>query len=493
MTEYLWREISCQKSVRGADFDRGVQDFNFQVGNPTAWIPSKSYFKVDMTLTGSGGNQPTTRQAVAFADNACSALYNNVYFRAGGQDVSSVVNYVPQIGAAKCRLQKSLGWQDSIGSSAMMIEADFDKRVRDVSATGGAEPESEGTIISVGDATHFADATVAIAVGGIVAGNFTEFTKAKVGDTLVVAGGRYSITGITSNTVLIVAGETVVVAATTDAYIIGQKDTGKHRNVVSAMWQPPIGIFDHTAPIGAGDFRISLNPTSNYKRSAVETINPTAVVGSAANNNNYDLVIDNVRFYVCTVKVSIPSGVSTLHLLEGMSQSKKAGLESTLEFTVPASTRAISVFIQNASAGSNPLYPPTMFKTGTAMERQLQSIQMTYANVSKPATRWSSDYNDNTNQLQQRYLETQLESGLISSQGGAETFEDFVKRGPMYHFSFQRDSEDKSTQVQLATSFRNAPSAITEDFNVFVVAWYSRSVQITTQSGTVVEVNALNV
>ena len=51
--------------------------------------------------------QPVTGDQLAFADDAMACLYNNVYFRAGGQDVSSIVNYVPQAHALKTQVMKS--------------------------------------------------------------------------------------------------------------------------------------------------------------------------------------------------------------------------------------------------------------------------------------------------------------------------------------------------------------------------------------------------
>ena len=84
MTELVYREISCQKAVSGADFDRGVQDFYFGMGSPSAWIPSKSYFRIEMTLdsldAGAAARAITTSEQVAFADNCMSAQFNSVSF-----------------------------------------------------------------------------------------------------------------------------------------------------------------------------------------------------------------------------------------------------------------------------------------------------------------------------------------------------------------------------------------------------------------------------
>ena len=53
-SELIYREISCQKSVDGSNFAQGVQDYSFSMGQPTGWIPSRSYFRIEMTLEGLG-------------------------------------------------------------------------------------------------------------------------------------------------------------------------------------------------------------------------------------------------------------------------------------------------------------------------------------------------------------------------------------------------------------------------------------------------------
>lgn len=390
-TEFTWREVSCPTSVRGDDFPLGVQDFSFNIGNPNAWIPSRSYFKVDMTLT-QGGGANTKPGNVALAENAVSCLYNSASFSAGGRDVSSIRGFVPQVQSAKTRLQTTYGWQKSVGKAAYGIESDFGNRL----------------------------------------------------------------------------------------------DETKVQNTASRIWQPPIGIFKYDEPMGAGDYRFQLNPSAKFEKAAIESTNDR-IIGVGA--NEYRLVINNVRLFVCTVKMSIPSSVRELELTECKAQSKPITADGTLDFTVPSGTFAITVFVQDSNAGSNNLLPPTKFKVNDKTDENLQALQVTYANTSKPTTRWASQYDADVNQVQQRYLETHLESGLIHSQGGAETIEDYMNRGMMYHFSFDKDSEDKSTQVQVSTEF----SGIGNSAHLFILAFYKQKVEITTNNGYTANVRNWNV
>jgi len=193
--------------------------------------------------------------------------------------------------------------------------------------------------------------------------------------------------------------------------------------------------------------------------------------------------------------------------MESMVQSKPLqSMEQQFEFTVPSSTRALTFFLQSNKSGSNPRYPSSMFKCPVDPTRLvdsdllLESLQITYANTTKPSTRWSSSFskvqngaagNPSINEMQQRYNDSLQESGLLMSSGGAETFKDYLARGPYYHYSFTRDSEDKSTQVQISAKVSFDPAAVPS--NLFIVAWYSRGVEITTTNGQIQEVRALSV
>ncbi len=134
-TELVYREISCSRSVSGPAFQMGVHDFNFSTGSPTGWIPSKSYFRVEMEITGHEGKEPPLQQEqLAFADNACGCLYDNIYFRGAGQEISSAISCVAHSQALKTRLQKTGSWLNSIGKSAYLMESNFQKRVNQVSS-----------------------------------------------------------------------------------------------------------------------------------------------------------------------------------------------------------------------------------------------------------------------------------------------------------------------------------------------------------------------
>lgn len=483
MSEYVWREVNCSRSVSGTSFPNGVQDFNFGVGAPTGFIPSKSYFKIDCEIKENGA-APDYTSMTALADMAPNSLYNNVSFQAGGRDISSIVSHVPQAGAVRNRLRRSGAWQKSTGKVAYGMEAEFQKRVEQVSTKGADVADYE--VVRLGSAGNETTGTIAISAGGVVSGVNVQLLTAglKIGDYLSVNGINYRITTAPNTDADGDTGARVpippaAVVASLVCHGLKKPDVGANRNNVSLMWQPPLGIFDYNDILGSGDYRVTLNPNADYQTACIESKSGRAV----------SLSITNVRLYVCTVKASIPSGLSELSLMEQQLYSKSITSGQTLDFTVPSSTNSIAVFVQQNTAGSNTLYPPTKFSVADDAERSLTQLQLTYNNVTKPSTNWSSAFSPTINQLQQRYFETQMESGMLHSEGGSESFEDWLARGCLYLFDFSKDENSRTTQLQLQATFSGNVSSA----NLFICAFYESKVEIATENGMVQNVRRLAV
>ena len=175
--------------------------------------------------------------------------------------------------------------------------------------------------------------------------------------------------------------------------------------------------------------------------------------------------------------------------MEHQIQSKPLGGagDKNFDFTVPSSTKAISIFVQAGNAGSTTLVPPSKFCCGNDQERTLKSVQITYANITKPPTRWSSEYTQTEHKLQQRYLDTQIESSQAFSPGGAQTLQQWMNDGVLLHYSWIRDANDRSTQLQLQVEYDLAEA----NSNIFLIAHYTKSVEIQVSNGFVSSVTSL--
>lgn len=544
MTEPTWLEVPCTRGVTGDQFVQGVQDYPFSIGAPNVWYPKKSYFKVEMSLYKKATPQTELplqpRQLTAFADNAVGNLYDNAYFRGGEQDISSLTQYCAQASALKVRMGRSLPWLKSMGSAVAINESSFQKRMLAVSqypgsnTGGGASALGQASLTGEGayDARdiyrpylgsaatpavtpeNFAGATLSCAAGDTaILGVNTDFVtgmplgSAPVGgsvlpgDILVISGVPYIIRSVTDGLNLTIAsnGPTIaVIAATTDWFIVRSDPIRAPQafNKVFAIWQPPLGIFDYDEELGSGNFRIQLNPNSNYALNAVETKDP-----NFASTSPYYLKIESVRFYAYVEKKKLDDQSRDLFLNEMSIQSK--AYSTNLQFSVPPSTTAISIFVQDITSGASPLVPPSMFKILDSSDLYLKNIQVNYASITKPSTNWDSLYQPSTTvgaaitrsstlELQQRYHDTYEESGLDVSATGMETLTDWLRRGPFYHFSFERDVNNKSTEVQINTVFTGplgvTTTNLTSNSRVFIVAWYRKTVQMTIANGLIVNV-----
>jgi hypothetical protein len=411
-----YRQVTAKRNISDNAFDKGVIDFDFSIGGKTTFLPSRSYFRVGVELTKPDGSPVAQTDDVAFANFCPGNLFDNVYFLAGGQTVSSIVNYAPQAHACSYRLSKSGAWLNSIGKDAYGISSDFEYRRMQASVP----VEDDDVLIPV-------------------AQDITQQNK------------KYF------------------------------------------MYKPPVGIMEHSKPMGSGDYRFQFNPNSNYKTACVQSL-------TGKTPDDYSFNVTSMELYICTELMDVsPTGTEVLHLMEHQVQSKPlsgAG-DTNFDFTVPPSTKAISIFVQSGAAGSNTMCPPSLLgcKTvgvgngGYDAQNSIKSIQLTYANMTKPPTRWSSEFTATTKKLQQRYLDTQIESSQAFSSGGAETLQQWLDGGVLLHYSWIRDANDRSTQLQIQADFQDhEPNS-----NLFVVAHYTRSCEIDVSNGYISSVRSLTI
>ena len=418
-----YRQVTAKRNISGDEFSKGIIDFDFSIGGKTVFIPSKSYFRVGVKLTKTDGDPVSQAEDVAFANFCPGNLFDNVYFLAGGQTVSSIVNYAPQAHACSYRLSKSGAWLNSIGKDAYGICSDYEYRKMQT----------------------------AIAVNN-------------------------------DNVIVPVAQD---LSQSNDKYF---------------MYKPPVGIMEHSKPMGSGDYRFQFNPNSNFK---------TACVESKTGLTDYNFSVTSMELYICTELMDVsPTGTEVLHLMEHQVQSKPLGGagDNNFDFTIPPSTKAISIFVQSGAAGTNTKVPPSFLGCrvsvdaagGLNAQNSIKSLQLTYANMTKPPTRWSSEFKEaipgdggdlSVQKLQQRYLDTQIESSQAFSSGGAETLQQWLDGGILLHYGWNRDSQDRSTQLQIQADFaRSEPNS-----NLFVVAHYTRSCEIDVSNGYISSVRTLTI
>lgn len=570
--ELNFREITCKRGVQGDNFAGGVQDFDFSVSGKHAFIPSLSYFIITSKLTVATRSSPIQRNVdtatggiilanskvvgtkfrmpylsdqITYADHFGSTLYNNCFFRAGNSDVSTISQYIPQAAVLKSRLDKSGAWTKYCGRDMSFDDPDFTRRCHKVSLDGTFHEDGlvvsqaqktrpildvDGTEVSAPVATWVPSTNLLTTVRSpTVVGDWDPLVTAVApNDIIQVNNGGSKITF----TVIAVIDEKNIyvqplnnnapLAFTSqpveDVFALCDPRCGF--NEIQSVFQPPLGIFSTVNPISGGDFKITLNPNPNYQ-----------VAGIQANCNNlqagkdYKLEIKNVLFYACQIRADVsPTGIIPLSLLEMSVLNKSlsgmgAGSTQNIDFTVPPSTLALTVFVQSTKAGTNNIYPPTQFYSANSASptpipnlqqnpynivNNIQYIQVTYGSVTKTQTLYSSKYKPadvgdkketieqyGVNYNIQRWLQSIQYSGKITSDGGAESHPNFLDRGNYWHFDFSRDKNDTSSYVNVQLSF-NDPEEIGTTDQLFIVAHYSRQAEIQYENGFITQVVSVN-
>ena len=278
------------------------------------------------------------------------------------------------------------------------------------------------------------------------------------------------------------------------------------------MFQPPVAIFDYDEEMPSGEYKISMNPNTDLL--ALLQGSPTAVAHTAA------VTITDVKLYIATVTVTepIPRLDFRFKLGEINIQAKQIIVgTNTLDFQVPASTKALAWFVQQTNAGTSNGNIPNKVALSqflasdsnnaapnpavdTYIDKRMTNYQITYSNQTKPSTRYSTVYDvtnaaSSRNEFALRYLTNLIESNLIDNQGGAEPLEAYLERGPYYLHSFIRDKDDKSTQVQLSMNFSGPAFAIgagSSTTSCFLAALYYKESEVIVDGGRVQSVRSLN-
>jgi hypothetical protein len=165
---------------------------------------------------------------------------------------------------------------------------------------------------------------------------------------------------------------------------------------------------------------------------------------------------------------------------------------ATTNWIVNGSTKAIYMFLQDTNAGSNPIIPPSVFRVagytanpavapvGAGCEQNLTVMTVNYAGTSKPPAAQTGymGFLPGQNMLLQMYYQSLLETFRDDSEGGAETFDQWLQRGPLYCWRFERDSKNLSTQVQTKVTYDPVGAGLawpTGGCKLYLIAEYTRA------------------
>ena len=237
--EKHWREVSSRTSCQGPEFSKGIKDFKWSVGAGNGFIPAQSYFRVALKLVRGVADLPRLEDNIAFADNVCGNLFNNIYFNMGSQTVSFISNGVAQCDILKSRLTKNPSYNKSIGNAQGLNGHHFE-RFNQLFDVGNA------VSVNIADAGH-----APVLRNGSSA---NEETRTR----LVSEQGRFRR---------------------------------------SFIWQPSLGIMEYSLPMACGEYEFQLNPSTDYQTACVDSGTEVNLLNVA----DVKCEVVDIRFYACNV------------------------------------------------------------------------------------------------------------------------------------------------------------------------------------------------
>ena len=147
--EYTYREISSQRAINESEFPKGLIDFNFNASGINGFVPSKSYMKIKLTITGKGAAVLRASDCTSLCDDPCGALFNNVSFKCGSQSISEISNFVAQASILSQRTGMTNQWLETIGYSNSFLEPNLNKRISRLVRDANSELDDDVQLLPV--------------------------------------------------------------------------------------------------------------------------------------------------------------------------------------------------------------------------------------------------------------------------------------------------------------------------------------------------------
>ena len=143
-------------------------------------------------------------------------------------------------------------------------------------------------------------------------------------------------------------------------------------------------------------------------------------------------------------------------------------------FDVPGRTSALTLAFQDQGQGSDTRCSRSKFKIRPApvddavhvssqegQDLLIERFFLQYGNEQKPVPDFDGKYEKvranalltGCNYLVHRYVDSLMQADLFHTDGGAESFNDWIRRGPYYHFRWPKDAMETSTRVSVNFKF----------------------------------------
>ena len=531
-------QVAPTRDVTSGNFPNGSIYLKWTVSGEKWWIPSRSYLRMRAVLTRGDNTQFTVSDGVAPSMNLMANLFQNAELRINEKTVSRVPNYLSQIEALEQRMTKSKSQLDGLYASTNFMQADFSERQAQICSDGnilapGASTKSSTPIIGLADSAGvvlvnadtlaYVTATGVVTFAGAALADVSQIFR--VNDTIKLSGansGVYlEILEVISATQLQcrtrASAADIAPTALNNVDILGNllRSTSDERNIkdFELCWTPCLSLFkiDHAMP--SGNYCLVLNPfpASVYQLQAIESRNPLNFTESVANPGANPVAGDGnrVRFnvidmylYINTVDGPRADNMSYLLDLNETScqqETVKNASFAQKTYDVSPSTYALTVAFQDGRCNNDTRVSSSLFKCFDDAyvpnkELALNRLYVAYSGINRPSPDADPSFKTGVDRTVQRYVDSLIENGSYFDNGGAESIQDFHKRGSYYYQIFSRDGTDRSTRVSVHSGMDEAlfPAATNKNANCLLFAHSKAVAKITVQDGMTTSVEIEN-
>ena len=510
-------QITPLRDISGTNFPKGVIQWRWETGGLSWFVPSLSHLRGRFKITachtdGTPLTSPPVALNIAPAMGFMSTLFKYFDIRVGGRTVHKIQERLPQIDALNTRMKRSKAWLDSIGKDTNFWHPKQEYRAQQL-GKGGYIGDNVFPLMGVhrNEYIRYTPANLNWAANPQL--SFVENTRTltftnmnimtterlDAGDIIETATHAFKITEIQNTTQAFAQVELGAPGnvAGPDAILILHKINVASSNTIQAassfecIWQPPLGFFDlpHAVPPG-GEWVMETyaQPETSWEMRAVECPavgehidmqGVNSMVPLLNENNtfkyNYRIEVENIYFYLYTVEsLRFDNGYWFMDIPKVICQLVELSADSTglvqKNFDITGKTNALTMAFQDREAGRDTRYSITKFKMRRSLvapqgqEMLLSRFFIQYNHKSRPQPDFDGIYdvnytiagNPQTQRIAQRYVETIMQQGGYHQEGGSETLDDWISRGPYYYFVWPKDAFENNTRVNINLQFSDS-------------------------------------
>lgn len=515
-----YRQIPPDRNATGANFSAGVIRFPFGVDGQSYWVPAQSYFRIRMNITKADGEPLNVSDQLGLNMNPASCLWQSGEIRMNNQTVSRCSDYFAQIDMLEKRLDKSRAWIEYTGNSTEVLDYDLKRRLN-VTASDGAEGSSapqEQLSLDFEDDMGFAAANQVAWTQATGTLTFTANgaraipdlrTFINSGDVVTcelggLAGKGLIVTAVNAAT-LIVTGTALpadIAAANIGANAVALlRNAQRDREVefIELNYQPlALSLFKCNKAIPAAQISVELTPSqeSVWKKRVIESL---LGQGDKAAGTDYQVNIEQIYMYAATCegpRVDDKTYLLDLESTRCMADAITSANLSQNTFNLSPSCHAFTVAYQDNRAGVNSSVSATKLKSynNAADESVDENLERWYAQTKGqrfPQVDYDAELSEGKDYFNQLYMNSILACGAYHDAGGAETFKEWIERGPYLHWKVPTDGSNVDTRFAVNQSF--AAGSQTNQTQVLLFDHYREAVQVVVKDGRTQLVSAFEV